>query len=162
MRCRGHKRCSFTGEKHMQLVGYDSSHHCSRTHRSRIYPMKLASRLANLLLGPSPPQCRELRKATPPVCGTVLAAGRRASWPMAWRRTRQTGHGNTNSHNRCFVPCIGIDDFALIQGWQRTAHRVRQDSEIHDRPRDDALKAEGPVGPSGADSTDQTLKARHP
>ena len=23
MRCRGHKWCSFTGEKHMQLVGYD-------------------------------------------------------------------------------------------------------------------------------------------
>ena len=25
MRCHGHKRCSFTGEKHMQLVGYFSS-----------------------------------------------------------------------------------------------------------------------------------------
>ena len=30
MRCRGRKRCSFTGDKHMQLVGYDSSHQCSR------------------------------------------------------------------------------------------------------------------------------------
>ena len=53
MRCDGHKRCSFTGEKHVQLVGYDSSHQCSRTHRSRTYPVKLASRLANLLLGPT-------------------------------------------------------------------------------------------------------------
>ena len=53
MRCRGRKRCSFTSDKHMQLVGYDSSHQCSRTHRSRIYPMKLASRLANLLVGPT-------------------------------------------------------------------------------------------------------------
>ena len=53
MRCRWHKRCSFTCEKHMQLVGHDTFHQCSRTHRSRIYPMKLASRLANLLLGPT-------------------------------------------------------------------------------------------------------------
>ena len=53
MRCRGHKRWSFTSEKHMQLVGCDPSHQCSRTHRSRIYPMKLASRLANLLFGPT-------------------------------------------------------------------------------------------------------------
>ena len=53
--------------------------------------------------------------------------------------------GNTNSHCGCFVPWNGIEDFALIQGWQRTAHRVRQDSEVHNRPRDDALKAEGPV-----------------
>ena len=53
MRCRGRKRCSFTGDEHVQLVGYDSSHQCSRTHRSRIFPMKLASRLANLLLGPT-------------------------------------------------------------------------------------------------------------
>ena len=53
MRCRGHKRCSFTGEKHVQLVGYDSSHQCSRTHRSRMHLVKLASRLANLLLAPT-------------------------------------------------------------------------------------------------------------
>ena len=53
MRCRGRQRCSFTGDQHMQLVGHGSSHQCSRTHRSRIYPMKLASRLANLLLGPT-------------------------------------------------------------------------------------------------------------
>ena len=26
MRCRGRERCSFTCDKHMQLVGYDSSH----------------------------------------------------------------------------------------------------------------------------------------
>ena len=53
MRCRGHKQCSFTGAKHMPLVGYDSSRQFSRTHRSRMFPMKLASRLANLLLGPT-------------------------------------------------------------------------------------------------------------
>ena len=49
--CTVVKRCSFTGEKHMQLVGYDSSHQYSRTHRSGTFPMKLASRLSNLLLG---------------------------------------------------------------------------------------------------------------
>ena len=55
MRCRGHERRSFTGKNHVQLVGYDSSHQCSRTHRSRMYPVKLANRLAT----PSPPECRE-------------------------------------------------------------------------------------------------------
>ena len=54
MRCRGHKWCSVTGEKHMQLVGDGPFHQCSRTHRSRIYPIKLASRLANLLFGTNP------------------------------------------------------------------------------------------------------------
>ena len=34
MRCRGHKRSCFTGEKLMQLAGYDSSHQCSRTHKA--------------------------------------------------------------------------------------------------------------------------------
>ena len=53
LRCRGHKQCSLTGEEHLQRVGYDSSRQFSRTHRSRIFPMKLASRLANLLLGPT-------------------------------------------------------------------------------------------------------------
>ena len=53
MRCHGHKRCNFTDEKHKQLVGYDSSHQCSRTHTGKTFPTKLAGRLANLLLGPT-------------------------------------------------------------------------------------------------------------
>ena len=36
MRCHGQKRCNFTVEKHMQLVGYDSSHHCSRTQKQNV------------------------------------------------------------------------------------------------------------------------------
>ena len=51
MRFLGRERCSFTGDKHMHLVGYNTLHQCPRTHTSKIYPMKLASRLANLLLG---------------------------------------------------------------------------------------------------------------
>ena len=62
LRCHGHKRCSFADEKQMQLVGYDSSHHCSRTHRGKTYPTKLAGRLANLLLGTHPHRPNEENK----------------------------------------------------------------------------------------------------
>ena len=53
MRYHGRTRCTFTNEKHMQLVGYDYSHQCSRANRAKTFPTKLAARLAHLLLGPT-------------------------------------------------------------------------------------------------------------
>ena len=53
MRCYGRTRCRFTDEEHLQLVGYDFSHQCSRTHRATTYTTKMAGRLAHLLLGPT-------------------------------------------------------------------------------------------------------------
>ena len=53
MRCYGRTRCTVTDEKHLQFVGYDFSHQCSRVNRAKTYPTKLAGRLAHLLLGPN-------------------------------------------------------------------------------------------------------------
>ena len=47
MRCYGRTRCTFTNKKHMQLVGYDFAHRCSRTHRAKTYPTELAGRLGH-------------------------------------------------------------------------------------------------------------------
>ena len=54
MRCHGRTRCTFTNEKHMQLVGYDYSHQCSRANRAKTFPTKLPSILAHLLFGTHP------------------------------------------------------------------------------------------------------------
>ena len=53
MRCHGRTRCTFTDEKHMQLVVYDYSYQCSRANRAKTYRTKLAAGLAYLVLGPT-------------------------------------------------------------------------------------------------------------
>ena len=62
MRCHGRGLCTFTNETHLQLVGYDPVHCCSRTLLAQTHSTKLARKHPNLLWGPpSPPECRELR-----------------------------------------------------------------------------------------------------
>ena len=60
MRCRGHKWCSFTGEKHMQLVGYDFFINARvQTEAEFIRQNGPADSQFCFWDPPSPPECRE-------------------------------------------------------------------------------------------------------
>ena len=48
MRCRGREPSLMNNT--CNAAGYDAIHQCSRTHRGKSYPTRLASRLASLLL----------------------------------------------------------------------------------------------------------------
>ena len=50
-RCHGQGRCTFTKEKHRQIVGFDRVHRCSRPRMPQTCPTK--RRLANLLWEPT-------------------------------------------------------------------------------------------------------------